>query len=275
MSRSSTPMASAAILMKQYKELTDPKTCVPSFHITLQNDDIYHWNIGVMVLAEDSPYNGGYFKARMIFPSDYPYSPPTFKFIPPIFHPNVYRDGRLCISILHKSGDVTSGEPDGETWSPVQTVESVLVSIVSLLSDPNINSPANVDASVAYTKNPEEFKQRVREEVERSKVNIPKGFVMPSTLKSAYVASKSRHDAQEDVVDDDFWYESEDSQAGEDDQGSMASEEEDENGNEYDGDEVEEEDEEEQEEDVEEEEEEQEEEQEDEETKAHKKPRLR
>lgn len=165
----------------------------------------------------------------MTFPADYPFSPPNFKFIPPIFHPNVYRDGRLCISILHKSGDVTSGEPDGETWSPVQTVESVLVSIVSLLSDPNINSPANVDASVAYTKNPEEFKKRVREEVENSKFNIPKGFAMPQTLKSAYVAPKT-HDTTEDVVDDDFWYESEDSQADDDDQGSIGSDDEDDNG---------------------------------------------
>lgn len=38
-------MASAAILMKQFRELTDPKTGVPSFHITLQNDDIYHWYV--------------------------------------------------------------------------------------------------------------------------------------------------------------------------------------------------------------------------------------
>lgn len=43
MSRSGTPLPSAAVLMKQYKELTDPKTGVPSFHITLKNDDIYQW----------------------------------------------------------------------------------------------------------------------------------------------------------------------------------------------------------------------------------------
>lgn len=145
----------------------------------------------------------------MTFPPDYPFSPPQFRFIPSIFHPNVYKDGRLCISILHKSGDVTSGEPDGETWSPAQTVESVLVSIVSLLSDPNTNSPANVDASVTYSRNPEEFRKRVREEVERSRLNIPPGFKMPNE-KSAYVAPKANESA-DDVVDEDFWYESEDS----------------------------------------------------------------
>lgn len=161
----------------------------------------------------------------MNFPADYPYSPPQFKFTPAIFHPNVYTDGRLCISILHRSGDVTSGEPDGETWSPVQTVESVLVSIVSLLSDPNINSPANLDASVTYNRFPDEFKKRVLEEVKNSKKNIPPGFVMPETGNAAYVAPKS-NDSNEDVVDDDFWYESEDSGDVEEGEPSIASDDE-------------------------------------------------
>lgn len=157
----------------------------------------------------------------MNFPEDYPYSPPQFKFTPSIFHPNVYKDGRLCISILHRSGDATSGEPDGETWSPVQTVESVLISIISLLSDPNLSSPANVDASVLYKNSPEEFKKRVGEEVANSKKNIPPGFVMPNS-KAAYIAPTCR-EKDDDVVDDDFWYESEDSDDADGDDGSFGS----------------------------------------------------
>lgn len=157
----------------------------------------------------------------MTFPSDYPFGPPNFRFMPAIFHPNVYKDGRLCISILHRSGDATSGEPDGETWSPAQTVETVLISIVSLLSDPNISSPANLDAAIAWSKDREEFNARVLQEVERSKANIPAGFLMP-TENSAYVAPKPS-DAAEDVVDDDFWYESEDSMGDEEDGQSLMS----------------------------------------------------
>ena len=157
----------------------------------------------------------------MIFPSDYPFSPPTFIFTPAIFHPNVYKDGRLCISILHRSGDATSGEPDGETWSPAQTVETVLISIVSLLSDPNISSPANLDAAIAWSKDREGFNERVLQEVERSKANIPAGFLMPNE-SSAYVAPKPS-DGTDDVVDDDFWYESEDSMGDEDDGQSLMS----------------------------------------------------
>ncbi|CAL9730311.1 ubiquitin-conjugating enzyme E2-34 kDa [Monosporozyma unispora] len=189
---SSRKNTAASILLRQYRELTDPKKAIPSFNIELEDDsNIFVWNIGVMVLNEDSIYHGGYFKSQMRFPNDFPFSPPQFRFTPAIYHPNVYRDGRLCISILHQSGDPMTDEPDAETWSPVQTVESVLISIVSLLEDPNISSPANVDAAVDYRKNPEQYRQRVKMEVERSKQDIPAGFIMP-TSESAYLSSSAQ-----------------------------------------------------------------------------------
>lgn len=45
--------------------------------VQLKNDDIFTWNIGLIVLNPDSLYYGGYFKATMTFPSNYPYSPPS------------------------------------------------------------------------------------------------------------------------------------------------------------------------------------------------------
>lgn len=200
----------ASLLLRQYRELTDAKKAIPSFHIELDDDsNIFLWNVGVMVLNEDSIYHGGYFKAQMRFPEDFPFSPPTFRFTPAIYHPNVYRDGRLCISILHTSGDPTSEEPDSETWSPVQTVESVLISIVSLLEDPNISSPANVDAAVDYRKNADQYRQRVLLEVERSKQDIPEGFVMPSA-RTAYVAQRNHEPEEARDLGDNFWYDSDD-----------------------------------------------------------------
>ena len=63
----------------------------------------------------------------------------------------VYPDGRVCISILHPPGeDEMSGEDASERWLPTQSVSSVLLSVLSLLADPNTSSPANVDASVCY-----------------------------------------------------------------------------------------------------------------------------
>lgn len=196
--------SASAVLFRQYRELTDPKKRIPSFHIELENDNIFLWNIGVMVLNEDSIYHGGYFKAQMRFPQEYPFKPPSFRFTPPIYHPNVYKDGKLCISILHPAGDPTSDEPDAETWSPVQTVETVLISIILLLEDPNISSPANVDAAVDYRKNQKAYNAKVKAEVERSKQDIPPDFVMP-TASTAYSGNNSGAD-QNDTIDENFWY---------------------------------------------------------------------
>jgi ubiquitin-conjugating enzyme E2 R len=149
----------------------------------------------------------------MTFTNEYPYSPPTFKFLRPIWHPNIYADGKLCISILHAPGeDIQSGEQAEERWSPLQGVESVLRSVLLLLDDPEINSPANVDASVMFRDHPAEYKKKAKEAVEASKQDIPEGFVMPKTLEEAPPAK---------IVDDDaFWAESD----AEDDFGGSDSE---------------------------------------------------
>jgi ubiquitin-conjugating enzyme E2 G1 len=93
--------------------------------------------------------------------------PPSLTFKTPIpFHPNIYPDGRLCISILHPPEDDEYGyEKASERWSPVQTPESILVSVLSLLNDPNDESPANVEAARlwrAEKSGNKEFKQRCR-----------------------------------------------------------------------------------------------------------------
>lgn len=87
----------------------------------------------------------------MKFPHDYPYSPPSIRFITKVWHPNVYENGDLCISILHPPvDDPQSGELPCERWNPTQNVRTILLSVISLLNEPNTFSPANVDASVMY-----------------------------------------------------------------------------------------------------------------------------
>jgi len=98
---------------------------------------------------EDSLYEGGYFKTQLRFPTDYPNSPPEMRFVCPMWHPNIYEDGKVCISILHAPGnDAMSGETAEERWRPILSVEAILLSVISMMNDPNINSPANIDASV-------------------------------------------------------------------------------------------------------------------------------
>ncbi|KAK3678656.1 Ubiquitin-conjugating enzyme subunit [Vermiconidia calcicola] len=198
------------ILMNEYKALSKETWT----NISLINDNIFEWSAALLVLNPDSLYYGGYFKAILKFPKNYPYEPPDFRFERPLWHPNVYPDGRLCISILHQPGeDTMSGEMAGERWSPVQRVESVLISVLSLLDDAEVSSPANVDAGVQFRKDPEAYKERVRQDRERSKEDIPAGFEMP-THESAF--------KKEERVESFSWSDSE----AEDDFGGSESDEE-------------------------------------------------
>ncbi|KAL7625307.1 hypothetical protein AAE478_004523 [Parahypoxylon ruwenzoriense] len=173
-------------------------------NIDLVNGNIFRWRLGLIVVNSESAFNAGYFKAEMTFTEEYPYQPPTFRFLIGIYHPNVYPDGNLCISILHNPGeDITSGEQASERWSPLQGVESVLRSVLLLLDDPEINSPANVDAGVMYRDNRAAYNKKAKEIVEKSKGDIPNDFVMPTTLEPPPPPKPADDDAA-------FWAESDD-----------------------------------------------------------------
>lgn len=149
-------------------------------------------------------------QAEMNFSRDYPYSPPTFKFLTRnITHPNVYQDGNLCISILHKPGDdVQSGELASERWNVLHGVESVLRSVLLLLDDPEINSPANVDASVLYRDKRATYDEKARALVGRTQADIPPGARMPTSAELVPAPVKVIED------DPDFWNMSDDDDFG-------------------------------------------------------------
>jgi len=107
--------------------------------------------------------------AKLSFPHDYPLSPPKMKFVTDLFHPNIYPDGRVCISILHAPGEDPMGyETSAERWSPVQSVEKILLSVVSMLAEPNDESAANVDASKMWRDDRTKFESIANLTVQKS-----------------------------------------------------------------------------------------------------------
>ena len=102
-------------------------------------DNLFEWEV-VLFGPPDTLFEGAYIKAKMKFPTDYPSSPPTFTFITPMWHPNVYANGELCLSILHQPiDDPSSGELASERWNITQNVRTILLSVQSLLDAPNIS----------------------------------------------------------------------------------------------------------------------------------------
>ncbi|CAG2182940.1 unnamed protein product, partial [Oppiella nova] len=93
-------------------------------------DDLFHWE-GVLHGPLDSPYEGGLFRFRVDFPNDYPNKAPKIRFISPVFHPNISRNGDICVDFLQKQ------------WSSAYTLTQAMLSISSLLTDPNTSSPLN------------------------------------------------------------------------------------------------------------------------------------
>uniref|UniRef100_A0A7S3EGZ2 UBC core domain-containing protein n=1 Tax=Rhodosorus marinus TaxID=101924 RepID=A0A7S3EGZ2_9RHOD len=143
----------ALLLSKQLKDLQ--KNGASFFSAGLVDDENpFEWQI-ILTGPASTLYEGGMFKARLTFPKDYPYKPPVMKFVSEMWHPNIYKDGKVCISILHPAGDDPNAyEMASERWLPVHTVESILNSVISLLASPNTESPANVDAAVRRSPHP-------------------------------------------------------------------------------------------------------------------------
>lgn len=166
--QSSMAVSQASLLLqKQLKDLC--KNPVDGFSAGLVDEsNIFEWSVTI-IGPPDTLYEGGFFNAIMSFPSNYPNSPPSVKFTSEIWHPNVYPDGRVCISILHPPGDDPNGyELASERWTPVHTVESIVLSIISMLSSPNDESPANVEAAKEWRDRREDFKKKVSRCVRKS-----------------------------------------------------------------------------------------------------------
>uniref|UniRef100_A0A8B9U590 UBC core domain-containing protein n=1 Tax=Anas zonorhyncha TaxID=75864 RepID=A0A8B9U590_9AVES len=155
-----------------------------------------------------------FFQAHIKFPIDYPYSPPTFRFLTKMWHPNIYENGDVCISILHPPvDDPQSGELPSERWNPTQNVRTILLSVISLLNEPNTFSPANVDASVMFRKwrdskgKDKEYAEIIRKQVLATKAEAEKdGVKVPTTLAEYCIKTKvPSNDNSSDLLYDDLY----------------------------------------------------------------------
>ena len=130
------------------------KDPIDNTFIHFDEEDIY--NIYLLIIGPDNtPYEGGFFFFKIIFPTDYPYKAPDVKFLTTQrhirFNPNLYENGKVCLSIL--------GTWSGPEWSSVMNLKSLILSLQSLLTDnPLRNEPGfdnekiDSDRNIAYNK---------------------------------------------------------------------------------------------------------------------------
>lgn len=133
----------------------------PYYNCCLIDEDLFHWKVNIFG-PKDTLFEGGLFPAELLFPADFPMSPPKMRFMCSMWHPNIGKDGEVCISILHPPGkDKFDYESANERWLPVHTVESIIVSVISMLEDPNPESPLNIEANRDYLYNRAEYNRKV------------------------------------------------------------------------------------------------------------------
>lgn len=112
-------------------------------------DDIFHWE-GTIMGPTETVYEGGIFNLDIQFPKNYPFKPPKVRFQTKIYHPNINSGGFICLDIFK------------ENWSPALTISKVLLSLCSLLTDPNPDDPLVVHIADLYVNNREKYNNTAR-----------------------------------------------------------------------------------------------------------------
>ena len=104
----------------------------------VHDDSMLEWE-AIINGAEGTPYKGMRLRLVMTFPRTYPMKPPEVGFSSCCPHPNVGESGAICLDILKD-----------DAWSPVYTVRTIILSIMALLSAPNLDDPLDGEAASAW-----------------------------------------------------------------------------------------------------------------------------
>nr|GLL32488.1 ubiquitin-conjugating enzyme E2 20-like [Ipomoea trifida]GMD23053.1 ubiquitin-conjugating enzyme E2 20-like [Ipomoea batatas] len=139
-----------------------------------EEDNIFCWK-GTITGSKDTVFEGTEYKLSLAFPNEYPFKPPTVKFETACFHPNVDVFGNICLDILQVTAQLLLINPGSynivvrcsltcvilqDKWSSAYDVRTILISIQSLLGEPNISSPLNSQAAALWG-NQEEYRKMV------------------------------------------------------------------------------------------------------------------
>lgn len=142
-------MESTRRIQKELCELSNhPLENITAFP---NDEDIRSWNAVIHVPEDqDSLYAGGTFHLTIQFPQSYPFVPPKVTFVTRIFHANISRMGSICIDLLKTA------------WSPAMTIGKVLLSIRSLMDDPNPSDPLSPEVADLYVSDREKHDETAR-----------------------------------------------------------------------------------------------------------------
>ena len=147
-------MTALSRINKELRNITKnlPDNC--SAHPILDGTDIYEWQ-GHITGPSDTPYAGGNFFLNIHLPKEYPMRPPKVTLQTRIYHCNIDQHGGISLDIL------------SDQWSPALSIATILISIMSLLSEPNPDNPLVPEISRIYKVDKVQHDQRAKEWTEK------------------------------------------------------------------------------------------------------------
>ncbi|EPY50173.1 ubiquitin conjugating enzyme Ubc13 [Schizosaccharomyces cryophilus OY26] len=141
-------MALPKRIIKEIDTLTrDPP---PGIEASPMEDNLRYFQITIEG-PHQSAYDGGKFHLELFLPEEYPMMPPSVRFLTKIYHPNVDKLGRICLSTLKKD------------WSPALQIRTVLLSIQALMGAPNPDDPLDNDVAKIWKENEQQAISNARE----------------------------------------------------------------------------------------------------------------
>ena len=112
--------------------------------------------LAILIIGpKDTPYQDGVFFLNIHIPEDYPMAPPRVSFTSRIFHCNINSNGAISLDIL------------SDNWTPALSIATILISITSLLSEPNPDNPLVPEISRIYKVDKVQHDQRAKEWTEK------------------------------------------------------------------------------------------------------------
>ena len=146
-------------IRKEYQEITRNPMAAIGFSVGLPDENnIFEWRCTLMG-PQDSPYKGGLFYLKVLFPVDYPQTKPEVRFITPIYHVNVndkqnYGDeidplGHVCISTINN-------------WKSTFSMKQVFADIFALFYLGNPKSPFSLDMKAEFENKKDLYDQKVK-----------------------------------------------------------------------------------------------------------------
>jgi len=116
----------------------------------INDNNIFEWRATILG-PHGSPYEGGIFQLKIVLQQDYPFTSPKVTFDTKIYHCNISNNGSICLDILK------------DNWSPALTISKVLLSICSLMNEPNPDDPFEYDISEVLIHNKVKHDANARE----------------------------------------------------------------------------------------------------------------